>query len=96
MFVKSLNLKTFPIKIRNKGTIFFISRPTKPPLLPQHAARIINIYIPPTVFPYCATSIDMLVPRGQLRDISSMSHPAFWYVLKVPDRSAVRRYKFEM
>lgn len=47
--------------------------------------------LPFNVLPYCATSIDMLVPRGQLKDIYSASQPAFWYVLKVPASSAVNR-----
>lgn len=32
--------------------------------------------------------MDMLVPLGQLKETVSVSHPAFWYVRNVPDRSA--------
>lgn len=52
-----------------------------------------NRNLPPTVFPYWATSMDMLVPRGQLNDTISVSHPAFWYVLSVPDRRAAIKNK---
>ncbi len=43
----------------------------------QQQKNKMNKLLPPTVFPYCATSMDMLVPRGQLRDTCSVSHPAF-------------------
>lgn len=33
--------------------------------------------LPLSLLPYCATSIDMLVPRGQLKEIYSISQPAF-------------------
>lgn len=46
-----------------------------------------------SVFPYWAISIDMLVPRGQLKAMYSASHPAFWYVLSVPASNAINRIK---
>lgn len=40
-------------------------------------------------FSYCASSMDMLVPRGQLSDTRSESHVVFWNVCKVPDSNAI-------
>lgn len=45
------------------------------------------------MFPYCAISIDMLVPRGQLNAMYSASQPAFWYVLSVPASNAANKKK---
>lgn len=44
--------------------------------------------IPISFLTYCAISIEILVPRGQLNDIFSESHTFFWYVRNVPDSSA--------
>lgn len=44
--------------------------------------------LPLSESPYCANSIDIWVPRGQLSDIYSASQPAFWYVRSVPASSA--------
>lgn len=53
------------------------------------------IEVPLSEFPYCANSIDICVPRGQLNDIYSASQPAFWYVLSVPASSAEKLMKIE-
>lgn len=50
-------------------------------------------YLPLSVLPYWAISIDICVPRGQLNAMYSASQPAFWYVLSVPANSAVNREK---
>lgn len=49
----------------------------------------------PPYFPYCANSMEMVVPRGQLNCTYSWSQPAFWYVLKVPESRAERRSKWK-
>lgn len=45
----------------------------------------------PPYFPYCANSMEIVVPRGQLNCTYSWSQPAFWYVLKVPESRAEKR-----
>lgn len=42
-------------------------------------------------FSYCASSMDMLVPRGHPNATFSESHVVFWYVLNVPDSRAAER-----
>lgn len=48
----------------------------------------------PPYLPYCANSMEMVVPRGQLNCTYSWSQPAFWYVLRVPESRAERRSKW--
>lgn len=50
-------------------------------------------YKPLPFFSYCASSIEMLVPRGQLNDTRSASHVVFWNVRNVPDSNAVYTHK---
>lgn len=45
------------------------------------------------VLPYCANSMDIVVPRGQLNCTYSWSQPAVWYVLKVPDSKAAKKWR---
>lgn len=52
-------------------------------------------YKPFLFFTYCANSMDMLVPRGQLNDTRSESHVVFWNVRNVPDNNAILRHKPE-
>lgn len=46
---------------------------------------------PMPFFSYCASSMDMLVPRGHASVTFSESHVVFWYVLNVPDSKAAER-----
>lgn len=57
--------------------------------------KLSDLKVPLSEFPYCANSIDICVPRGQLNDIYSASQPAFWYVLSVPASSAEKLMKIE-
>lgn len=42
-------------------------------------------------FPYCAIWTAMLVPAGHFNVTISLSHPALWYVRKVPKSKAVKK-----
>lgn len=45
-------------------------------------------YKPMPFFSYCANSMEMLVPRGQLNETRSESHVVFWNVRNVPESNA--------
>lgn len=45
----------------------------------------------PPYFPYCANSIDIVVPLGHPSCTYSWSQPAFWYVRRVPAKRAVKK-----
>lgn len=48
-------------------------------------------HLPLSLFSYCAISMDMLVPRGQLSVTFSESQLVLWNVFRVPDNSAVSK-----
>lgn len=50
--------------------------------IPLHFHSDSNVYLPPAR-PYCASSIDIVVPLGQLNVSCSESHAALWYVRNV-------------
>ena len=74
--------------VRSKLIINCIILPSHSIRLPAGDKRCVQ-YKPIPFFSYCANSMEILVPRGQLNDTRSESHVVFWNVRNVPDSNAI-------
>lgn len=86
--VKCLVQTLYGSHVKNLENVISVHRANR---FKRKKKRRRQIYLPIPFFSYCASSMDMLVPRGHPNDTFSESHVVFWNVRNVPDNRAMEK-----